>query len=131
MICGLAYPMNIYGSKVDMGGTSSTHRLPDTSYAHFLACVQAIQNRNVTRLQRNAIAEFLLLLRPVDTSDTEAVLNLSLQYKSCMPLSHQIYVRTLFYFTLCESSLRQKFLNDAALTRDYATISAIEKNPLY
>jgi hypothetical protein len=123
--------LNFLSTPVDMGGKTSTQRLPDTSYAQFLTCVQAIHTRDVSRAERNAIAEFLRLLRPVEPSDAEAVLNLSLQYKSCMPLSHQMLVKTLFYFTLCESSLRQKFLNDAALARDYATIAAIEKNPLF
>lgn len=114
-----------------MGGRSSKQIVVDTSYAHFLRCVAAIQNETVNRSQRQAIAAFLQLLRPVEPRDRDAVANLTLQYNSCMSISRPMYVQTLFYFTLCESSLRQKFLNDAVLARDYTTVSAIEKNPLF
>lgn len=114
-----------------MGGLTSRPAAPDTSYANFSVCVQAIQNNQVTRVQRTAIAAFLQLLHPVDRRDAEAVHNLANQYKSCLPLQYTTFTLTLLYFSLCESSLRQKFLNDAVLARDYATVAAIEKNPLF
>jgi hypothetical protein len=127
-----AYRRSIFAcALVDMGGRSSKQVSPDTSYANFLLSIEAIQNESVSRQQRKAIAAFLQSLRPIEPHDREAVANLTLQYNSCMPISRQMYVQTLFYFTLCESSLRQKFLNDAVLARDYATVAAIEKNPLF